>query len=170
MPKDSRIIWGGRLEAMNGELWAPGKLSFTKPYCGKRGSATMDPIIPSYLWDSNKETEQSIKPPKNKWTTVILGDQEWKHKEYWETKGSEGWGRLLQRGNSKWTIHSQSKPPSPKYSGTYRGKTKKGLDKRGNKRSDMVLYVRGVAIRKPDSCSNPLLKKNQTIQMLSPSM
>jgi len=28
-----------------------------------------------------------------------------------------------------------------KYSGTYRGKTKKGLDKRGNKRSDMVLYV-----------------------------
>jgi len=37
--------------------------------------------------------------------------------------------------------HSQSKPPSPKYSGTYRGKTKKGLDKSGNKRSYMVLYV-----------------------------
>ena len=25
---------------MNGELWAPGKPSFTKPYCGKRGSAS----------------------------------------------------------------------------------------------------------------------------------
>ena len=33
------------------------------------------------------------------------------------------------------------KLPSPKYSGTYRGKTKKGLDERGSKRSDMVLYV-----------------------------
>jgi len=30
--------------------------------------------------------------------------------------------------------------------------------------------IRGVAIKKPDSCSNPLLKKNQTIEMLSPSM
>ena len=28
-----------------------------------------------------------------------------------------------------------------KYSGTYSGKTKNGFDKRGNKRSDMVLYV-----------------------------
>jgi hypothetical protein len=28
----------------------------------------------------------------------------------------------------------------------------------------------GAAIKKPDSCSNPLLKKNQTIKMLSPSM
>jgi hypothetical protein len=37
--------------------------------------------------------------------------------------------------------HSQSKPPSPKYSRKYRGKTKRGLDKRGNKRSDMMLYV-----------------------------
>jgi hypothetical protein len=37
--------------------------------------------------------------------------------------------------------HSQSKPPSQKYSGTYRGKTKKGFDKRRNKRIDMVLYV-----------------------------
>jgi hypothetical protein len=33
------------------------------------------------------------------------------------------------------------KQPSPKYSGKYRGKTKTGLDKRGNKRSDMVLYT-----------------------------
>ena len=38
-------------------------------------------------------------------------------------------------------LKSQSKPPSLKYSETHRGKTKKGLDKRGNKRSDMVLYV-----------------------------
>jgi len=30
--------------------------------------------------------------------------------------------------------------------------------------------IRGVAIKKPDSCSNTLLKKNQTIEMLSPSM
>ena len=36
---------------MNGELWAPGKPSFTKPYCGKWGSAAMDPIIPSYSWE-----------------------------------------------------------------------------------------------------------------------
>jgi len=50
---------------MNGELWAPGKRSFTKPYCGKRGSAAMDPVIPSYLWDSDEGTEQSTKPPKN---------------------------------------------------------------------------------------------------------
>ena len=28
--------------------------------------------------------------------------------------------------------HSLTKAPSPKYSGTYRGKTKKGLDKRGS--------------------------------------
>jgi hypothetical protein len=43
--------------------------------------------------------------------------------------------------NSKRTTHSQSKPPSPKYSGKYRGKTKTGLYKRGNKRSEMVLYI-----------------------------
>ena len=49
---------------MNGELWAPGKPSFTKPYCGKQGSAAMDPIIPSYSWDSDEETEYSIKPQK----------------------------------------------------------------------------------------------------------
>ena len=48
---------------------------------------------------------------------------------------------ILQRGNSKRTTHSQSKPPSPECSRTYRSKTKKGLDKRGNKRSGMVLYV-----------------------------
>jgi hypothetical protein len=41
--KDSRNICGGRLEAMNSELWVPGKPSFTKPYCSKWGSATMDP-------------------------------------------------------------------------------------------------------------------------------
>ena len=34
----------------------------------------------------------------------------------------------------------------------------------------IYIYTRGVAIKKPDSCSNPLLKKNQTIEMLSPSM
>jgi len=46
---------------MNGEFWAPGKPSFTKG-----GSAAMDPIIPSYLWDSDEETEQSPKPKKHK--------------------------------------------------------------------------------------------------------
>jgi len=35
---------------------------------------------------------------------------------------------------NKQTIHSQSKPPSPKYIQTYRGKTKNGLDKGRNKR------------------------------------
>jgi len=65
---------------MNGELWAPGKTSFTKPHCGKQGSAAMDPIIPSYSWDSN-ETEHSTKTKKHKRTTVILEDQEWKHQE-----------------------------------------------------------------------------------------
>jgi hypothetical protein len=48
---------------MNGELWAPGKPCFTKPYCGKWGSAATDP---SYLWDSDEETEQSTKPKKYK--------------------------------------------------------------------------------------------------------
>ena len=47
----------------------------------------------------------------------------------------------MQRGNSKQTTHSHSNPPSPECSRTYTGKRKKGLDKRGNKRSGMVLYV-----------------------------
>ena len=51
---------------MNGELWAPGKPIFTKPYCGKQGSAAMDPIIPSYSWDSDEGTEQSTKPKKTR--------------------------------------------------------------------------------------------------------
>jgi len=38
--------------------------------------------------------------------------------------------KVTARGNSKRTTHSQSMPSSPKYGGTYRGKTKKGLDKR----------------------------------------
>jgi hypothetical protein len=50
---DSRSVWGGRLEATHGELWARGKTSFTKPYSSKRGSATLDHIIPSISWDSN---------------------------------------------------------------------------------------------------------------------
>jgi len=41
---------------MNGELWAPGKPSFTKPYCSKWGFAEMDRIIHSYLRDRDKET------------------------------------------------------------------------------------------------------------------
>jgi hypothetical protein len=73
---------------MNGELWAPGKPSFTKPYCGKRGSAAMDPIIPSYSWDSDEETEHSTKPKTNKITAAILENQKWKHQEYWETEYS----------------------------------------------------------------------------------
>jgi hypothetical protein len=36
---------------------------------------------------------------------------------------------------------TQSQPPNPEYRDTYRSKIKKSLDKRGNKRSDMVLYV-----------------------------
>jgi len=47
---------------MKGELWAPGKPIFTKHYCGKRGSAAVDPIFPSYSWNSDEETEQSPKP------------------------------------------------------------------------------------------------------------
>ena len=49
---------------MNGELWASGKPGFTKPYCGKRGTATLDPIITSYAWDSDEGTRQSTKPKK----------------------------------------------------------------------------------------------------------
>jgi hypothetical protein len=66
---------------MNSELWAPGKPSFTKPYCGKQGSAAMDPIVPSYSWDSDEETEQSTKSKKFKGTATIFEDQEWKHQE-----------------------------------------------------------------------------------------
>jgi len=39
-------------------------------------------------------------------------------------------------------------PPSPKCSATCRGKTKKGLDKRGKKRSDMELYVLQTALHR----------------------
>jgi len=39
------------------------------------------------------------------------------------------------------TQSRQSKPPSPKYIQTYRGKTKNGLGRGRNKRSDMVLYL-----------------------------
>jgi len=38
------------------------------------------------------------------------------------------------------------KATKPKYGRTYRGKTKKGLDKRRNKRSDMVLYILQTAV------------------------
>ena len=75
---------------MNGELWARGKPSFTKPYCDKRGSAAMDPINPSYPWDSDEGTEQSTKSKKHKRTAAILGDQEWKHQEQRETDNSQG--------------------------------------------------------------------------------
>jgi hypothetical protein len=64
MPKDSRSICSKRLEAMNGELWEPGKPSYTKPYCSTWGFATMDPIFPSYSLDSDGETEQTTKPTK----------------------------------------------------------------------------------------------------------
>ena len=66
---------------MKGEFWASGKPSFTKPYCCKRGSAAMDPTIPSYSWDSDEETEHSTKTKKHKRTAAILEDQEWKHQE-----------------------------------------------------------------------------------------
>jgi hypothetical protein len=49
---------------MNSELRTPGKPHSTKPYRGKQGSAATDPIIPSYSWDSDEETEHSTKPPK----------------------------------------------------------------------------------------------------------
>ena len=42
---------------MNGELCIPGEASFTKPYCGKQGSATMDPTIPNSSWDSDGKEE-----------------------------------------------------------------------------------------------------------------
>jgi len=45
--------------------------------------------------------------------------------------------RRLRKADHSLTV----KPPSPKYSATYRGKKKKFLDQRGNKRSDMVPYV-----------------------------
>jgi len=66
---------------MNGELSAPGEPSITKPYCGKLGSAAMDPLVPSYSWDSDEETEQSTEPKTYNGTATILEDQEWKHQE-----------------------------------------------------------------------------------------
>jgi hypothetical protein len=48
---------------------------------GKRGSAAMHPIVPSYSWDSDEKTEQSTKPKKYKGTATIPEDQEWKHQE-----------------------------------------------------------------------------------------
>jgi hypothetical protein len=48
----------------------------------------MDPIIPSYSWDSDEVTEQSRKPKKYKGTATILEDQEGKHQEYWKAEYS----------------------------------------------------------------------------------
>jgi hypothetical protein len=53
---------------------------------------------------------------------------------------------IIIMSNSKRPTHSQSKPPSPIYGGTYRGKTKKGLDEIGNKISYMMLYVLQTAL------------------------
>ena len=47
---------------MNGERWAPGKPSFTKPYCGKWGSAAMDPTIPHGTAMKKQNIQQK---PKN---------------------------------------------------------------------------------------------------------
>jgi hypothetical protein len=66
---------------MNGEPWAPGKPSFTKPYCGNWGSAAVDPIFSSYSWDRNEEIEQSPKLKKHKRIAVILEEQEWRLQE-----------------------------------------------------------------------------------------
>jgi len=41
----------------------------------------MNPIVPTYSWDSDEKTEQSTKPKKYKGTATILEDQEWKHQE-----------------------------------------------------------------------------------------
>jgi hypothetical protein len=49
------------------------------------GAVAMDPIIPSYSWGSDEETEPSLKPKKHKQKAAILEDQEWKHQEYWKT-------------------------------------------------------------------------------------
>jgi hypothetical protein len=71
---------------MNGELWVPDKPSFMKCYCSKWGSAATDPIFPSYLWDSDEETEQTTKQKQKKKrnrTAAILEDQKWKHQQYW---------------------------------------------------------------------------------------
>ena len=57
---------------MNGELWAPGKPSFSKPYCGKRGSAAMDPIIPSYSWDAMMKQNIQQNPKNTKEQQLFL--------------------------------------------------------------------------------------------------
>jgi len=126
---------------MNCELWARGTPSFTKPFCGKWGSAEMDPIIPSYLWDSDEGTEQSTEP-KNANEEQL----------FFETR----------KGN----IRSSGKPSTPKAEEGYCNeatqsgppthsqrhlaqntvehtevKKKEGHGQKGNKRSGMVLYV-----------------------------
>jgi len=56
---------------------------------------------------------------------------------------------MLRNVPAPWQLkadYSLTKPPSPKYGGACRGKKKKGLDKRGNKRIDMVLYVLQTAL------------------------
>ena len=60
---------------MNGELWARGTPSFKKPYCSKQGNAAMEPIIPSYSWDNDDETENPTQPKKNKCNAASLRDQ-----------------------------------------------------------------------------------------------
>jgi hypothetical protein len=95
---------------MNSELWAPGKPSFTKPYCGKQGSATMDPKIHSYSWDSNGE--------KNTQKTKISSNNSWR--PGMETSGVMGDQIFLEL--RKVTVMNQL------HNGIQRGKTKNGLD------------------------------------------
>jgi len=68
-----------------------------------------------------------------------------------ETSGVAGNRVLLRlrKFTATWQLkadRSLTKPRSPKFSGTYGGKTKKGLEKRGTKISHMELYVLQTAL------------------------
>ena len=44
---------------MNGELWASGESSFTKPQCGKQGSATLHSTVRSYAGTAMVKNNQN---------------------------------------------------------------------------------------------------------------
>jgi len=61
------------------KLWAPGEPRFTKPYCGKQGSATTDPTIPN-SWDSVDRKNNQHK------AAAVINGQERKNHEEWRNE------------------------------------------------------------------------------------
>ena len=98
--------------------------------CGKRGSAAMDPIIPTYSWDSDDETEHSTKTKNTKEQQLFLKTRNGNIRSNGKQitpRVEEGY--CNEGTQSRPLTHSQTTKPRMQQN---RGKTKKGLDKRGS--------------------------------------